>query len=293
LVIEQLFADEIVRDADFGFGEGAREDGEFGEDPRAHDPVWVAAGEDAASEVADGILGIGFDGEFGLVRAEDGGGVLHSWDPGVPLEAGCILAVFAGGQEHLFAVGMDFELEEVFCDDGGRGVCDLGGDLVRAHRFHDGADFWAGDFFVSGGVGGGSKDTGEGVEDASSALFADDFHDVVDLLSGDGRDPFELGHSGEVLPVGILGPVDHGVFDVFAGVFGEDDEGEDGSEVGVSEAVLNGDGCEFFEGHPGEVSAEADELVVRVDEGVEFGFGEQGRGVCWECNVLRCFREEG
>ncbi len=293
MVIEQLFADEIVRDTDFGLGEGAWEDGEFGEDPGAHDPVGIAAGEDAASEVADGILGIGFDGEFGLVCAEDGGGVLHSWDPSVPLEAGCVLAIFASGQEHLFAVGMDLELEGVFGDDGGRGVGDVGGDLVRAHGFHDGADFWAGDFFVGGGVGGGSEDASEGVEDATTALFADDFHDVVDLFSSDGRDPFELGHSGEVLPVGIFGPVDHGFFDVFTGVFGEDDEGEDGSEVGVPESVLNGDGCEFFEGHPGEVAAEADEFVVGVDEGVEFGFGEQGGGVWGECNVLRCFREEG
>ncbi len=135
-----------------------------------------------------------------------------------------------------------------------------------AHGFHDGPNFWAGRFVVWRGIGGGAEDSRECVEHFSSALFADDFHDVIDFFSGDWGGPLEFDHAGEVLPVGVFRPVQHGLFEVFTRVAGENDEGENGSEVGVSETVLEGNGRKFFEGDPRKIATEPDEFVVRVDE---------------------------
>lgn len=40
--------------------------------------------------------------------------------------------------------------------------------------------------------------------------------------------------------------------------------------------MLNSNRGEFFEGNPREIATEPNEFVVRVNEGLEFGFGEQG-----------------
>ena len=42
--------------------------------------------------------------------------------------------------------------------------------------------------------------------------------------------------------------------------------------------MLEGDGCEFFEGGPGKIATKPDEFVVRVNERVEFWFREQSGG---------------
>lgn len=102
---------------------------------------------------------------------------------------------------------------------------------MRAHGFHDGPNLRARRFIVCGGVGGGAEDSRECVEHSSSALFADDFHDVIDFFPSDWGGPLKLDHAGEVLPVRVFWPVQHCLIEVFTRVLGEHNEGENGSKV--------------------------------------------------------------